>query len=68
MYMKLMNCYPLYSDSKVKQLEKVTQLTEKEQGKVILPVTVSAVCPQHTHTGTIDALSTQCTCTKVDTT
>ena len=41
-----------------KQLE---ELTEKEHGKVVLSVAVSAVSPQHTHAGTIDAFATQCT-------
>ena len=39
----------------------IEELTEKEQGKVVLSVAVSAVSPQHTHTGTIDAFATQCT-------
>ena len=51
--MRIAHHYLLYS--KIKQLEK---LTEKEQGKIVFSVAVSAVCPQHTHTGTIDAFTT----------
>ena len=39
----------------------IEELTEKEQGKVVLSIAVSTVSPQHTHTGTIDAFATQCT-------